>query len=162
MRRYTPIILTVLLASGCSSDQQKPTTSQTRPEPPQVSPEPTMPSGAQLPAIDAAQYTGPAATVKVLQLESFPVQCVASIEVTTPTGGWTLAIDQAKVIDGTAKIFMTLEKPAKDEMVTPALVTHREQFKSVDPCFTHAEVYIHVAQRGIHTLTTNYRLAAKE
>ena len=121
-----------------------------------------MPSGAELPRIDSTPYSGPQATVKVLQLESFPVQCVASIEITTPTGGWTLTLDQAKVVGDTAKIFMTLEKPAQGEMVTQALVTHGEQFKSVDPCFEHAEVYIHVAQRGIQTLTTNYRLAAKE
>jgi hypothetical protein len=100
--------------------------------------------------------------LKILQQESFPLQCVANIEITTPTGGWTLALDQAKVVGDTAKIFMTLEKPAKDEMVTQVLVTHREQFKSADPRFEHAEVYIHVAQRDIQTLTTNYRLAAKE
>jgi len=98
----------------------------------------------------------------VLLRESFPPQCVASIEITTPTGGWTLAMDQAAVVGDNAKVFLTLERPGEGDMVTQALVTHRQQFVSSDPCFAHAEVYVHLAQRGVSTLTANYRLAAKK
>jgi hypothetical protein len=116
----------------------------------------------ELPAIDSSPYAGPAVSVRVTHMESFPVQHAANVEVNTPTGGWTLARDHAAIINGTAKLFYTLEKPAADEMVTQAFVTLRDHFVSTDPAFTHAEVYIHLAQRGISTLTTNYRLAASE
>jgi hypothetical protein len=115
----------------------------------------------QLPEIDATPYAGPAVSLDVLQRESFPPQCVASIEITTPTGGWTLALDQARVVGDIAMLFVTLERPGEGEMVTQALVTHRQQFVSANPCFTRAEVYVHLAQRGVSTLTTNYRLAAR-
>ena len=80
---------------------------------------------------------------------------------TVPTGGWTLALDQAAVVDGVAKLFLTLERPAEGEMVTQALVTHRERYTTTQP-FERVEVYIHLAQRGVQTLTTNYRLAAEQ
>jgi hypothetical protein len=125
-------------------------------------PAPSAPQPGDLPRIDSAPYSGPAVTLRVLELETYPPQPVASIEVNTPTGGWTLTRDQAAVVDGTAKLFYTLEKPAADELVTQSFVMLRDSFKSVAPPFKHAEVYIHVAQRGVSTLTTNYRLAAHE
>ncbi len=171
MRTIVSSMCGLLIVAGCSQKAPQPAPPATRaddamPAPPPTTPPmpttPPTPGDSNLPAIDPSPYSGPAAVVKALQLESFPVQCVASIEVTTPTGGWTLALDQAAVVGDTAKIFLTLEKPGEGEMVTQALVTHREQFKSTNPCFQHAEVYVHVAQRGVSTFTTNYRLAAKE
>ena len=38
----------------------------------------------------------------------------------------------------------------------------QDQFVSTEPAFAHVEVYVHLAQRGVSTLTTNYRLAARE
>lgn len=119
----------------------------------------TMPA---LPLIDSSPYTGPAVTLKVLELETYPPQPVASVEVNTPTGGWKLTRDQEVIVDGTAKLFYTLEKPAAHEMVIQSFVILRDSFKSVNPGFTHAEVYIHQSQRGVSTFTTNYRLAARE
>ena len=116
-----------------------------------------------LPRIDdATPYSGPEVRVSVTHLESFPVQHAASVEVHTSTGGWKLTRDHAAVIDGVARLFYTLEKPAADEMVTQAFVTLRDRFVSTDPAFADAEVYVHSAQRGVSTLTTNYRLAARE
>ena len=149
------VILTLsMLLSACSPDRTQPP-----PVPKQDTPKgsPTV----QLPEIDASRYEGPDVALDVLQREMFPPQCVAAIEITTPTGGWTLALDQAAVIGDTAKVFLTLERPGEGEMVTQALVTHRTQFVSSDPCFAHAEVYVHLAQSGVSTLTTNYRLAKK-
>jgi hypothetical protein len=171
MAARTPTILAsavlMLILSACSPADRPPANPAPSPAPSPsagqpVAPQPTSePSPAvQLPEIDATPYAGPAVSLDVLQRESFPPQCVASIEITTPTGGWTLALDQATVVGDTAKVFVTLERPGEGEMVTQALVTHRQQFVSANPCFKRAEVYVHLAQRGVSTLTTNYRLAA--
>jgi hypothetical protein len=115
---------------------------------------------SDLPRTSAEKYAGPPAKLRVLQRESHPVQYVAEAVVTAPTGGWTLALDEGHVINGTASVFLTLEKPAEDEMVTQALVDHRKLFSTTER-FTAVDVYIHLAQRGVETLTTDYRLAAR-
>jgi hypothetical protein len=163
MRITCLAIVNLVLLSACSPAKNEPSSNDQPSQPLPVQKDtPNVPPPAQLPEIDASAYTGPGVALDILQRESFPPQCVAAIEVTTPTGGWTLEIDQAAVVGDTAKIFLTLERPGEDEMVTQALVTHRKQFVSSDPCFTHAEVYVHLAQRGVSTLTTNYRLAASK
>ena len=111
---------------------------------------------------EAKPYAGPKVKLDLLQRESFPVQHVASIEITVPNGGYSLNLDKTEVIDGTAIIHLTLEAPGDDEMVTQALVTLREQFVSSDPPFTKAKVFVHLAKRDILTLTTDYRLAAEK
>jgi hypothetical protein len=121
----------------------------------------TPPSRSELPATtDERPYQGPPVSVHFLQLQTHPVQYAAAVEVTAPTGGWTLELDKGEVVDGTAKVYLTLERPAKNEMVTQALVTHTKSFTTTT-LFTKAEIYIHLAQRGVQTLTTDYRLAAQ-
>jgi len=107
-------------------------------------------------------YEGPKVKLDLLQRESFPVQHVAAIEITVPTGGWSLNLDKTEVLDGTAVIHLSLERPGDDEIVTQALVTLREQFVSTDPPFIKAKVFAHLAKRDIQTLTTDYRLAAEQ
>jgi len=140
-----------------------PSSAQPDPAPP-VPPAPTMPTPSPAPDASVSKpYEGPRVKLEVLQREMHPVQHVAAIEITVPTGGWSLNLDKTEVIDGTANIYLTLERPGDDEMVTQALVTLREQVvrSEPDPIFTKARVFVHLAKRDIHTLTTNYRLAVE-
>lgn len=144
---------------------EPPQQSQSQPAPPPATP--TAPGAAQPPDpsglhIDSAPYEGPPVTVLVVQAKRLPPISTAMIEITVPTGGWTLNLDKGEVAGETARIFLTLERPGDGEMVTHALVTHKQQFTSEKPPFTRAQVYVHLAQRGIHTLTANYRLAASQ
>lgn len=155
----------MLLHSGCNSssgDKTTPATVQSKPETPMKPSE----NDAKRPADLAGEvtpgdekYSGPPVSVKVLQLESFPVQYSASVEITTPTGGWTLELDRGEIVDGTVRVYLTLERPGEGELVTQSLVKHAKAYTSTTP-FTRAAVYIHLAQRGVSTFTTNYRLAA--
>lgn len=113
-----------------------------------------------LPRVNPQPYERPRPQVELLQMESHPVQYAAAVAITVPTGGWMLNLDQGEVIDSVAKIFLTLEAPGADEIVTQALEKHRALFTSHEP-FDRAEIYIHRARRDIHTLTTDYRLAAE-
>jgi hypothetical protein len=115
---------------------------------------------ANIPPIHDEPYDGPQVRVQVMQMPMEPPRSSAHIEITVPTGGWTLNLDESHIIKETAKLFLTLERPCQDEMVTQALVTHREEFTGDRP-FSRVEVYVHLAQRDIQTFTTNYRLAAR-
>jgi hypothetical protein len=170
------LILSLAGIAGCDpAEPSKPPVTTPAPEPqPTPEPAPALPPTAQpepapsmptpRPASDPSasnRYEGPKVKLDLLQRESFPVQHVAAIEITVPSGGWSLNLDKTEVIDGTAIIHLTLERPGDDEIVTQALVTLREQFMSADPPFTKAKVFVHLAKRDIQTLTTNYRLAAE-
>ena len=104
------------------------------------------------------KYTGPPATVKA-QWSLTSSQYTASVNVIAPTSGWTLALDRGEVVGDTARVYMTLERPAEDETVIQSSQTLTQAYTAATP-FTRAAVYIHVAQRGVSTFTTNYRLAA--
>lgn len=105
------------------------------------------------------KYAGPAATVQIALMKSNPPQYSASVNLTSPTGGWTLQLDRGEVVGDTARVYMTLERPGDGELVTQSLVKLTKIYTSATP-FKRAAVYIHLAQRGVSTLTTNYRLAA--
>jgi hypothetical protein len=90
------------------------------------------------PTPDAPRYSGPAVKVNVLQLESFPVQHVAAVEVEAPTGGWTLTRDDAILENDTVKLYYTLERPGEGEMVTQAFVTLRDRYVNTEKAFSHA------------------------
>lgn len=108
---------------------------------------------------DDRPYYGPPVAVEIHASQADPPQHEALIEVVAPTGGWKLQIDRSDVQLGIATIYATLEKPASDEMVTQAIVSHRQRFISQEP-FDTARVYVFVAERGFHYLTPDYRLAA--
>ena len=144
-----------VLAAGCQ--KQQPAQSDT---PPTAGVPATKSSPPVTPT--APRYTGPAVSLQILQLESFPVQHVAAVEVETPTGGWTLKRDDVTIENDTVKLYYTLERPGEGEMVTQALVTLRDRYVNTEKALSHAEVHIHLAQRGVHTFATNYVLAAKK
>lgn len=116
----------------------------------------------QLGAADSEKYDGPPATVQIVQAKRLPPISTANIEVTAPTGGWTLNLDHAEIEGDLAKIYLTLERPGEGELVTQALTKLTQSYTSEKPPFYRVEVYIHLAQRGVHTFTTNYRLAASQ
>ena len=106
------------------------------------------------------KYEGPPVSVRIVQAKRMPPISTALIEVTVPTGGWSFTLDKAQVTGDTAKIYLTLEKPGEGQWVTQSLATLNQTYTSENPPFTRAQVYVHLAQQGIHTLTTDYRLAA--
>jgi hypothetical protein len=101
-------------------------------------------------------------SLQIVQAKRLPPISTAMIEMTVPSGGWRLNVDKGEVVGDTARIYLTLERPGEGEWVTQSMVTHKGQFTSENPPFTKAEVYVHLAQRGIETLTTDYRLAATQ
>jgi hypothetical protein len=153
------IIGSVILTIGCSERPSTPpanTVPNDGPRRESVSPQESDTNTNQPPD---QKYSGPAVTVQVIQIDAAESVSTAIIDVTTPTGGWTFTIDETKFAGETVQIYMTLEGPGADELVTQSLVPHQEQFTS-DKQFAKAEVYVHLARRDVQTLTTNYRLAA--
>lgn len=151
----------LLIACNSDSNNSEGPANRDVNQPIDVSPKPdsgNANTNVKLPHVNQGPYVGPPVQVDILQMESHPVQYAVSVSLTTNTGGWTFELDEGHVIDGVAKVFFTLERPAEDEMVTQALVKHQKSFTTTKP-IQKAEVYIHLAQRGVQTLTTDYRLA---
>jgi hypothetical protein len=115
---------------------------------------------SELPRVSDERYQGPTVRIVEMPCEGTHSPEIVYIEVTTPTGGWSLQLDERHLVGEIAKLFITLEQPAVDEIVTQALVNHRKEF-ATDIATSHVEVYVHLAQRGVQTLTTDYRLAAR-
>ena len=178
-------VLIVALASvvgGCNSKNPAPvpdasTAETSQPAPPHNTavpdappthdrelPEPTAPapdgSSNSSPVIDTSRYDGPPISVDIVQAKRLPPISTAMMEVTVPSGGWKLNLDKGEVVGDTARIFLTLERPSPEEWVTQALATHKQQFTSEQPPFFKVEVYVFLTERGLSTLTANYRLAA--
>jgi hypothetical protein len=104
------------------------------------------------------KYAGPAVKVSALQLQTFPPQNVVTVSLTAPSGGWTLSLNNTEIVGDTLRMYLTLERPGDDEMVTQSLHPLSETFKTEKP-IQRAVAYIHEAKRGVATFTTNYRLA---
>lgn len=156
-RTFPPIAvgwLLTLAIAGCCSCTRDHSPSPAQPAPPPVK------NSSNSPPAPTDGYTGPPVTVQVAHTGGTPAVSTALVEVTVPTGGWTLALDNTQITDSVAKLYFTLERPGAGEFVTQALVTLKDRYASEKPTFSKAEVYIHLAERGISTLTTNYRLAA--
>lgn len=151
------VLITIALAVGCS---EKPSAPPANVGAEDGSPRETAPKNDDTMSQPPDQrYAGPPVTVQVIRVDGVESVSTAIIDVTAPTGGWNFTVDDSKYLGDTVQIFMTLEGPGADEMVTQSLVPHQQQFTGDQP-FTKAEVYIHMARRDIQTLTTNYRLAA--
>ncbi|MCI0630231.1 MAG: protease complex subunit PrcB family protein [Phycisphaerales bacterium] len=176
LRAYVQVLALACCAAACQSQPSQsspPSSKQTASQPPlskqsspptpskqtPPSPPPSDHSENVGPVTSKEAYAGPPVKVQLLQLQTYPPQNQVNIEIVAPTGGWSLELDEGDVVGGVAKIFLTLERPAANEMVTQALVTHTKSFITTEP-FTAAQAYVHLAQRGVQTLTTDYRLAA--
>ena len=143
------------LLSGCRSYEHQPPSNY---EPPACAGRIADPI-VEPPAEPQRPYQGPPVRIEALALQTAPEQDVVTIEITVPTGGWTLALDKGSVENGVARVYLTLEKPGADEWVTAALARLSERFSTTTP-FERCEVYVHLAKRDELTLTTDYRLAA--
>lgn len=76
---------------------------------------------------ESAEYAGPPVEVELEVRETAPPQHVAAYSVYTRTGGYVVTLDRAE-LDEESKaltLYLTIEQPARDEIVTQALVTHR-------------------------------------
>jgi hypothetical protein len=150
-----------LVVAGCNSNTPPgaPPPAVSKPQP---APSPHVPPAAshQPPDSHDRPYQGPPAYVFITQAKRLPPISEAIISVEIPSGGWTLELDKGEVHGDTAMIYLTLEKPGENEIVTQIAGTLQQRFTSDKPPFTKAHVYIHLAQRGVSTLTTDYRLAA--
>ncbi len=126
-----------------------------------LQPPPIDDEGANRGAIgDVTQtYTGPAFTIDVLVMESFPEQYAALFNVTTNTGGWNLALDHTEWSGGTLKAYLTLEGPAPDELVTQALEDHEARYAAGTTKIEMAEAWVRITTRGEET-EKPYLLAA--
>lgn len=128
------VLSTLLMCASCSQPSRAPAPSQF--------------------AISDEHYHGPPITVNVLRQQYLdPIQYIAVIEITAPTGGWHAVLDHAEVDQdeqdnpGIAKVYITLTAPGENEMVTQALQPHHITFRTTDS-FEEAEVFIRLHRRG--------------
>jgi hypothetical protein len=104
------------------------------------------------------EYDGP--DVKVWLVPMRNLECPIVVEATVPTGGHVMTIDRLEIDDKHARVFVTIEQPAADEMVTQAFETlrrmaqHHEYLRS-------AEVFVNLTRRGVPTQPPHYQLAAE-
>lgn len=114
-----------------------------------------------LPPISDELYAGPDATVQVLTRQyGDQARSVAVVEVIARTGGHRLTLDAAAVRNGTAQLFVTLERPGAGEIVTQALVPLHVSFESAGERFDRAKAYVRSVRRDDPDSDTGYRLAA--
>ncbi len=101
------------------------------------------------PPIEAGAYDGPAVTVdRLVQRMVEPPEYVAVAEITAPTGGWVVTLDHARVTDDEQlRMFLTVEGPGADEIVTQALVVHHVTHRT-EREFEAVEVYVRSYRRS--------------
>jgi hypothetical protein len=114
---------------------------------------------ASLEPTTRSAYDGPPATVRTVALKTHPAQYLATVEVTAPTGGWTLTLDKNELVNGVLKLYLTLERPGAGELVTQSLVPLQASLQTTERV-ERAEAHIFVAQRGVSYLAASYQLAA--
>ena len=102
-------------------------------------------------------YEGPRVA---LSLDAGADRPQAAVRVTFPTGGWELRVDSSSTKQGRAVARLTLVRPAKEEMVTQALVQRSWQWPIKEPV-TSAEVWVNIERRGDPPRPPEYRLAAR-
>ena len=110
--------LAVIGLWGCNPavSPSTPTTTSTPDSTPDSTASAPQPPTADSTNVEKNQYSGPPVTLDVLQLESHPVQHVAEVTVTVPTGGWTINLDKAEIKGGVAERpdqFVTRENSAR-------------------------------------------------
>jgi hypothetical protein len=103
------------------------------------------------PRVEAGPYTGPGVSIN-----SFAAQ--HEIIVTTPTGGWDVGVDQARVAGEHRQVFITAVRPGRDQMVTQALQRH-ELNSTVDSRLP-IDLFVRIVDRGADPADFPYRLAA--
>lgn len=108
---------------------------------------------------DLPPYEGPPLTVEI----NLPKHegTFVDIEITAPTGGYRVVEDMLGTTGNIARVYLTIEQPAHDEVVTMALVTHQHRAQFTRESFHGAKVYVNLTRRGEKPLAADYRLAAQ-
>ncbi len=90
-----------------------------------------------------------------------------TLTLTAPTGGYRFVLDHAEIRDDQddqeglriASLFLSLEAPAPDEMVTQALVEHELNWSRHHDAFDEIRVYVNQRTRGAGEPRPTYRRA---
>ena len=90
----------------------------------------------------------PAYTLMVEVMESQPEQYSVSWSAEVNTGGWIMRTDRVEISDNTAMVYIELEQPAPDEIVTQALETLRGRYEAGMQVIANAELYVRRIVRG--------------
>jgi hypothetical protein len=104
------------------------------------------------PRVESGPYSGPG-----ISIISFAAQ--HQIVVTTPTGGWDVGLDQARLAGQQRQVFITATRPARDQMVTQAFQDH--ELNSTVDSRTSIEIFVRIVERGGDPADFPYRLAAQ-
>lgn len=168
--RLTLVALTLSLGvlsalGGCQSNDPAPPHAPTPPAPPAPGgggTDSAGSNGATLPPPGYnSKYDGPAFTIDVLQMESFPVQYAVNYEVTVNSGGWKLIKERETFEGGVLTVWLTLEAPGKGEIVTMALETLEGRFAAGTAEVDRVEIHVKRTRRGEDNSGEAYRLAAR-
>jgi len=108
----------------------------------------------------AQKYSGPEFRIEIQTMESEPQQYVLSYEVTVSSGGYKLNKDDSKIENGHLELYLTLQKPGPEEIVTMALETHEGSHTTGTEKITSVEVYVKSIQRSVDNSKAEYALAA--
>ncbi|TVQ50968.1 MAG: hypothetical protein EA377_13545 [Phycisphaerales bacterium] len=117
-------------------------------------------SATDAPQIGRGSYDGPPITVD-LQERGRMVELTLTL--TAPTGGYRFVLDDAEIREEAqsrvASLFLTLESPARDEMVTQALIDHELTWTRHQDAFDEVQVYVNQRARGEEGRRAVYRRA---
>ena len=136
--RLAAILLVLLVCAGCQPAR----------------------SATDAPQIGRGSYDGPPITV---DLHERGRMIELTLTLTAPTGGYRFMLDDAEIREEApsrvASLFLTLEAPAHDEMVTQALVDHEVTWTRHRDAFDEVQVYVNQRTRGDEGRRAVYRRA---
>jgi len=115
--------------------------------------EPRASQGDPPQLVDSSRpYTGPTINHEIAAERHV---FVASV----PSGGWEVKLDREELIGREGRVFLTLVRPGRDEMVTQAFVDHRVETDL--PSDRTVSLYARVQQRGRDANETGYALVRR-
>jgi hypothetical protein len=110
---------------------------------------------------DAILWRGPAFSLDVLVMESFPEQYAVVWKVVARAGGHNLRLDRAEWAGDRLNIYVTFEMPGPDEVVTMALVPFEQRFDAGTMKVGSARLFVRGITRGTDNSKADWVLAAK-
>lgn len=123
------------------------------PAPPEPPPPPADP--------DTILWRGPAFSLDVLVMESFPEQYAVVWKVVARSGGHDVRLDRTDWAGDRLNIYVTFEMPGPDEVVTMALVPFEQRFDADTRKVGSARLFVRGITRGTDNSTADWVLAAK-
>ena len=136
----------VVVVSGCATSESDPV---------------TAPLPEDRPLVLSRPYIAPTPTIEIRPVAERPeLGRTIAVTITVPSGGHQLTLDRGIVDQREAHMYLTIEQPARDEVVTMALDTLRTEFRT-DRQFEVVNVYIRSHRRD-QTPPTGYHFAGDE